>query len=320
MTRVLITGATGFIGSHLVRTCLTRGDDVTALVRPSSSLEKLSDVSSSVEVVRAELTDVAYVQSIFETCQPQVVFHAAAQIKVQANAALEGSFESVQENLLTLLGVLKAATVCKSPPRSFIRLGTNAEYGGNPVPYVEAQREQPRDSYGASMLAGTKYLEMLRLRLPFTVVTARLSLTYGPGQTGTQLVPYLVDNLLRGQAVHIERPDDVRDFIHVNDVVRALLLLADNPSAGSPVINIGTGTATKVRDVVEDLVKLTGAPAELIEYGSPPGPVMKLVNDPSLIKSRYPWAPKTALKEGLRDTVEWSRNVMRSKVLTGQSA
>lgn len=320
MTHVLITGATGFIGSHLVKACLKRGDQVTVLARPSSSLEKISEVSSSVNLIRVELTDTAYLQSIFENSCPDIVFHAAAMTKASAGAALEDSSESVRENLLTLLGVLQAATACKIPPRSLIRLGTIAEYGDNSAPYVETQCEHPRDSYGASMLAGTKYLEMLRPRLPFAAVTARLSLTYGPGQTGTQLVPYLVNNLLRRQTVHVGRPDDTRDFIHVNDVVRALLLLADNPLAAGPVVNISTGIATKVSDVVAALAKLTETSAELIENSSPTGPVMNLVNDPTLIKSKLSWTPEIPLMDGLRDTVEWSRDAMQAMTLTGEDA
>jgi nucleoside-diphosphate-sugar epimerase len=318
MMRVLVTGANGFIGSHLVRACAARGDHVTALVRPTASTDRLANVASNLNVRRANLTTSTDIQNVFEECRPDLVFHAAAKTRIPAAADLSDAADSLHENVQILLNVLRAAASCVAPPGAFVRLGTIAEYGENPVPYVETQCEKPRDSYGTSMLTGTKYLEMLRSRLPFPAVTARLSLTYGPGQTGQQLVPYLIDNLLNHRTAQIGRPEDARDLIHVDDVVRGLLLLGSDPLAAGPVVNISTGLPTKVREVALILQRLTETPAALLQFGTASGPAIDLINHPGLMKSCYDWAPIVALEEGLKTTVDWARRHNPGTKVTGQ--
>ena len=319
MARVLVTGATGFVGSHLVRAALKRGDRVVALARPTSSVAKIEDVSGDVALERAEFTDADALRAVLDRHRPDLIFHSAAATRLPVSEALTDLRDSVAENLTPLLGVLTAAATCKSPPRALIRLGTIAEYGDCPVPYAESSNASPRDSYGASMLAGTKYLEMLRPRLPFAAMTARLSLTYGPGQTGAQLVPYLIDRLMSGETAQIGRPDDARDFLHVDDAVRALLLLGDAPDSEIPVVNISTGIPTRVRDVVAMLADLTGARPDQVQLGTA-GAAIDLVNDPALIKSRYSWAPQIPLADGLKQTVAWVRKSKQLASVTGQDA
>ncbi len=317
MMRVLITGANGFIGSHLVRACVARGDDVIALARPGASTDRLPG-PDEITLWQADFTDAKAIQDVFAETSPDLVFHAAAKTRISNASDFSDPAASLQENVLSLLQVLGAAANSKTPPGAFVRLGTIAEYGDNPVPYVETQCEHPRDSYGASMLTGTKYLEMLRTRLPFPAVTARLSLTYGPGQTGQQLVPYLIDSLLNHRPANIGRPDDARDLIHVDDVVRGLLLLGSDPLAAGPVVNISTGIATEVRTVATMLRDLTGVPAELLTFGTPQGPPTDLVNDPGLMTSHYDWSARISLPDGLRDTVEWATRARTGDKVSGQ--
>ncbi|MES0863522.1 NAD(P)-dependent oxidoreductase [Ruegeria sp. SCPT10] len=315
MMRVLITGANGFIGSHLVRACVARGDEVTALVRPGSGIDRLAEVSSDIHVHRVVLTDTAAVAPLFHNAQPDLVFHAAAKTRIPNGPDLSDAPASLRENVDSILSVLSAAAECETPPGAFVRLGTIAEYGDNPVPYLETQCEKPRDSYGTSMLTGTKYLEMLQPRLPFPAVTARLSLTYGPGQTGQQLVPYLIESLLTNKPAQIGRPDDARDLLYVDDAVRGLLMLGSDPKAAGPVVNISTGVATKVRDVAKMVQRLSNAPEDLLQFGSPTGAPIDLINHPGLMQSSYDWAPETNVQDGLKQTVEWAMRAQAT--LTG---
>ncbi len=313
--RVLITGANGFIGSHLVRACVARGDEVTALVRPGSNTDRLTDVSSDIHVHRVVLTDTTAVARVFQDTQPDLVFHAAAKTRIPNTPDLSDASASLRENVDSILSVLSAAAECESPQGAFVRLGTIAEYGDNPVPYLETQCEKPRDSYGTSMLTGTKYLEMLQPRLPFPAVTARLSLTYGPGQTGQQLVPYLIESLLTNKPAQIGRPDDARDLLYIDDAVRGLLMLGSDPKAAGPVVNISTGVATKVRDVAKMVQGFSNAPKDLLQFGSPAGAPIDLINHPGLMQSSYNWTPETNVQDGLKHTVEWAMRAQAT--LTG---
>lgn len=307
MTRVLIIGATGFIGSHLARACLARGDDVSIVARPQSSLERLADVSAQIAVHRLNLTDTGKLRDCLTAACPQVIFHAGAQTRFQTAKDLTDLSDSVNENLLGLIALLSAATAGAQPPRAFVRVGSIAEYGDIETPYVETAREAPRNAYGASVLAGTQFMAMASPRLPFHAVTARLGLTYGPDQSNDFLIPQLIDSFLNGRSVTIQRPHDRRDLIHIDDVVLGLLMICENPETVGSVVNLCTGQAATMLDVTQTLAGLTDAELGLVNYCAISDSPEELVADPTRIHAALGWSPKTPLYEGLERTVQWAR-------------
>jgi nucleoside-diphosphate-sugar epimerase len=307
MARVLITGASGFIGSNLARACLQRGDEVSAVVRPRSSVARLAGIGSRIGLYRLDLADARALGNCLAKTRPEIVFHAGARTRFENRPDLQDLAASVEENVTPLVALLSALATCDCPPRSFVRTGTIAEYGDCATPYTETARERPTGSYAASLLAGTHYLEMAQPRLPFLAVTARLALTYGPGQSESFLIPRAISQLLSGQKVSVRSPLDRRDLIHVDDVTRALMMLGDTPEDAGPVVNVGTGHAPTVAEVMQTLIKLTGAGAGLVNFGDQTGDPVELIVSAERIRDRLGWSPEIQLQDGLERTVKWAR-------------
>ena len=177
------------------------------------------------------------------------------------------------------------------------------------LPFREDRREAPSTPYGAAMLAGTQHLAMLQDTLPFPTVTARLALTYGPEQDKRFMIPAMLDACQRGEAFKLQRPDDRRDLIHVDDVVGALLELAESPRAGATHVNIGTVYAPSMREVGEHMVEITGCRPDLITSATdaaPDGP-SELRCDTTLAKRLYGWEATIPLHDGLRMLAQENR-------------
>lgn len=317
--RVLITGGAGFIGSHLVRRLLDRGDEVHALTRPETSLHRLANVTGALRVHTMRLADDVALAACLTEVAPEQVFHLAAETRLTARPHFAGATLSVREDLLNLIALLAALTKLPHPPAVFVRAGSIAEYGAAPVPYHEDQKEEPETPYGAGLAAGTMYLRVLESALPFPAVTARLALVFGPDQSESFLIPALIRACLEGKPFQVSRPSDRRDLIYIDDVIEAFLLLADSPLSGCHAINIATGTAPSMREVAEEIIDATGADPALVDFGSQPtwAENSELLASPELARRALGWSATRSLSEGIRRTVA---AMPRPQAVTAQGA
>ena len=310
MARVLITGGAGFIGSHLARRCLERGDTVTVVARESTDAWRLEEILPRIGFERLDLKDKTALALVLAKAAPEAVFHLASEARRPVRPGLADVQEAIDADLTSLAGLLAAAASTASPPYVLIRGGSLAEYGAAPAPYLEDQREAPQSTYGAVMACCTMFQQALQARLPFAAVTARLALTYGPAQSSAFLVPQLIENCLAGRPTEIARPDDRRDLIHVDDVADALIALASKPEAvRGRVINVATGIAPRMREVADLVVTATGADPALLRLGSgtAEGGTPDLRGDPGLAAELLGWQPSIGLTEGIGRTVDWAR-------------
>jgi len=297
----LVTGAAGFIGSHLTRRLVENGARVSVIVRPGTSLGKIADIAHRVTVHRVDLEDSAQTAKCAREARPEVVFHLAAKTRGVLSPSVEVAASSFEKTLKPLVGLLAALSDVPIPPNVLVRTGTIAEYGQSPLPFREDLREVPVTPYGVAKLAGTHMLTALQDTLPFATVTARLALTYGEGQDRSFFVPALVDSCLKGRTIAVRRPEDRRDLIHVADVVDALLLMAGQSLQGSCVVNISTGRAPTMREVAEAAVAATGCDPSLIEMDSDVAmhASRELRADPGLARALFGWKPRIPLEQGL---------------------
>ncbi len=312
MGEVLITGGAGFVGSHLARRCLAQGDTVHILVRPQTSLFRLQGLDSSLHLHTAELTDRNAMMRLVERIKPQCVFHLAARTRRTQEPDLSDAAASIKEDLTALITLLSCFATSASLPRIFIRSGSLAEYGAGHAPASEEQREMPLNAYAAALSAGTHYLQMLRPRLPFPAITARLALIHGPQQDEDFFVPQLIRKCLARQSAEVRYPSDRRDLLFVDDACEALIRLAAQLPDVS-LVNISTGVAPSMRELALLIAKETGAdPASIVfgaEHGS--GGIPDFRASPALLHSVMDWRPSVSLEEGIRRSVAWHREQLR---------
>jgi nucleoside-diphosphate-sugar epimerase len=240
---------------------------------------------------------------------PSLVFHLAAQTRRPPLADLSDVSASIEQDLLGLLVLLSCAANATPSPQVFIRTGSLAEYGPGTTPARESQREQPLNAYAAALTAGSHYLDMLRPRLPFPAITARLALIYGPQQDGDFLVPQLIRKCLMRQPAEVRHPSDRRDLLFVADVCEALLCLAHDPPDHG-LVNVSTGHAPSMRELALLIAGATGADPGLLSFGEEKGTggIPDFRASPERLHGLTAWRPAVPVEEGLRLTVEWYRN------------
>lgn len=304
MRRSLVTGAAGFIGSHLVRRLLEQGDEVHAVLRDTTRPDRLHALAGKVRIHRTSLEDRAALGRCLAEARPDRVFHLAAATRTVMIPDCAAAQRSLA-NLTSLVTLVEALAAMARPPQVMVRAATIAEYGRAPVPFCEDSRDLPVNPYGASMAAGTQYLGMLASALPFPVASARLALVYGPGQSEQFFIPAAIRKCLAGEAVTLSRPADRRDLIHIDDVVAGLLALAQSPPPGASVVNISTGIAPQMWEVARTILVATGADPDLVTYGpmAPGEPISELRADPSRARALLGWEAAIPLAQGIALTV-----------------
>jgi nucleoside-diphosphate-sugar epimerase len=308
--RVLVTGASGFIGSHLVKRLLAEGAVVHVLLRPGSSAGRLAAVRGELRVHEGDVTYPPSVRAAVAKSKPHVVFHLAADTGVRRlSEGWAGIERSVEVNLRGTLTVLHAALESPTRVQRVVGAGGLEEYGSGPTPYVETQREQPISAYSASQVAATHYCEMLQRGTDTAIVTLRPALVYGPGQSADFLIPSLIASCLRGKDFEMTAGTQYRDLLYVDDLIDAFLLAATRRGLRGEVINVGWGEEHAIRDVAETIVRLAGG-ASRIRFGAKPertADLAHLVTTTTHALDVLGWRARVPLDEGLRRTIEWHR-------------
>ena len=306
MVNVLIAGGAGFIGSHLVRDCLSRGDKVTVLTRPSTDIWRIEDVLSRVTLVRVNMTNERALTTVLQRHPPQRVFLLGAVTRFESgDAGLDDIAQAMRTNLDPLRAMLAALAQMGTPPQAVVRAGTLAELSNDPEVARSATREWPASTYGLSILAGTHLMRIWRDRSGIPAVTARLSLTYGGDQSPDFLVPGAIRQALKGDPMVPRQPDARRDLIHVDDAVAALQLIAEHASALPPVVNVSTGRPIRTGDLTARIARLTGhePPPEVASGGAD----NRVSASPSKELRALGWRPRVSLQQGLRQAIAWER-------------
>ena len=312
--RVFVTGASGFIGSHLVRRLVRDGAEVHALLREGSRAARLEDVRQRVTIWSGDITNPASLAAAIGGSRPHLVYHLAADTGVRRlGQGWAGVERSLRTNLDGTLATLRATLEAEHAVETFVRAGGLEEYGDGPTPYDERQREQPISPYSASQVAATHYCTMLRSGTSTSIVTLRPALVYGPGQSTDFMIPSLILSCLRGDDFEMTAGSQHRDLLYVDDAVEAFVLAATRPGVTEPIINVGTGVEHAMREVAEEIVRLTGTSAKLRVGARPPraSDLKHLVTSCVRADSLLGWRSTVGLTHGLQRTIEWYRMSMK---------
>ncbi|HEX2315946.1 MAG TPA: NAD-dependent epimerase/dehydratase family protein [Thermomonospora sp.] len=299
---VLVTGAAGFIGSHVVDRLLADGHEVIGVDDLSSGDRLREDIDfHRMDVCDPALADLAARR------RPEVVCHLAAQVSVRASVA--DPRHDARANVLGTVGVLEAARVAGS--RKVVLASSCAVFGVPDVLPVPPDAERrPASPYAASKVTGEIYAETYRRLhgLDYTALT--LANVYGPRQSPegeAGVVSIFTDALLNGTPTRVYGDGgNTRDYVYVLDVAEAFAL-ACGERGGGLRLNVGTGVQTTDRELHTMVAEAAGAPDEPREAPSRLGDLRAMAVDPGPTREALGWAPRTGLREGLAATVAWAR-------------
>jgi NDP-hexose 4,6-dehydratase len=311
--QVAVTGAEGFIGSHLVETLVRRGHRVRAMVlynmyNSRGWLDVLeADIQDQVDVVFGDVRDPASVRELVEGVA--AVYHLAALISVPYSYSAPRSF--VDTNVIGTLHVLEAVRACRTP--RLIHTSTSETYGtARTVPISETHLLQAQSPYAASKIAADKLVESYYLSFGIPVVTLRPFNTYGPRQSARAVIPAIIIQLAAGsRQLKLGALDPTRDFSYVSDTVQAFADLGEASASAvhGELFNVGPGADVSIGQLAGDIAGLMGVEADIIEDPQRLRPkdseVMRLVCDASKLRDRIGWRPRYTRDEGLRQTIEW---------------
>ena len=310
--QVLVTGAGGFIGSHLVEALLAAGAKVRAFVRYTSRkdpglLRQLSGEDfARLELIAGDLRDEHAVRHAVKGCQ--TVFHLGALISIPYSYV--HPVEVAQTNVMGTLNVLSACR--EGGVQRLVHTSTSEVYGtARIVPIPEAHPLQGQSPYSASKIGADKLAESFHYAYNLPVVTVRPFNTYGPRQSARAVIPAIITQALALDRIRLGNLSTTRDFTFVADTVRGFLLAGEAPGAEGGVFNLGTGTEISVGDLARRIIRMVDRPVEIeadSERMRPEGSeVMRLLSDNSLAALRLGWQPQLSLDDGLAQTIDWIR-------------
>jgi len=295
--RVLVTGASGFIGRHAIEPLLERGFEVHAVTRTAAPPRS----SSQVRWHRADLLATDGHDTLLCAVAPTDLLHLAWY-------AEHGQFWTSSENLRWAAATISLVQAfAEHGGRRVVVAGTCAEYcWGDPGPRIEGVTPlAPASLYGTAKHATRMLLEAAAQTLGSELAWGRIFFLYGPGEPPGRLVPSVARALLRGERVATGSGTQVRDLLHVADVAAAFVALLDSPVTGA--VNIASGEGRRLREVIDAIAAATGR-ADLLDIGSlPPRPhdPHELVADVRRLRAEVGFIPSIALDEGIVRTVAW---------------
>ena len=308
--KVLVTGAAGFIGSHLVEALARDGAEVRAFVRYNSRndygwLEQLEEgLRDEVEIFRGDLANPEAVANAVR--ERDTVFHLGALIPIPYS--YQHPREFVEANVVGTLNVLEACR--RDSVRRLVHTSTSEVYGtAMRVPIDEEHPLNAQSPYAATKIAADQLALSFWRSFETPVVVARPFNTFGPRQSARAVIPTLITQALAREDVELGSTHPTRDFLYVGDLTRGFRRCAEVEGVEGEVINLGSGAEISIADLAEEVFRLVGREASLSfseDRARPPGSeVERLLADTGKAERVLGWKPEVGLEEGLRRTIEW---------------
>ena len=292
--KVLVTGAAGFIGSHLCRTLLDGGAEVHGISRKAQL-----DSEGGMHWWQGDLANASIARDLIAAIQPDIIFHLASYVAGSRDLRLV--WPTFESNLMSTVNLLTMASEIGC--RRIVLTGSLEEAESNGGETV------PSSPYAAAKGASSSYARMFHALYRTPVVKARLFMVYGPGQQDTnKLIPYVTLSLLGKQPPKLSSGLRQVDWIYVQDVVGGLIAAAQAPNIEGQTIDLGSGTLVSIQTIVQQLADRIDSRVELL-WGALPERQMEQTRVAN-IKKTYDstgWKPQTSLTTGLECTVDWYR-------------
>lgn len=304
--RCLVTGASGHLGSRLVRLLVDRGEEVIALVRPQSDLWRLDGVLDHVTLIRGELVQIDEIADTIRDAAPQAVVHLAWQ---GVTSEQRNDLGQIRTNLNGSLALLEVARLAGC--RHWIGIGSQAEYGPYEIPLSEDLPTRPQTFYGTCKLCTGLLTQKLCGLYGMTFTWLRLIAIYGPFDDDRHLIPSVIKQLLTDRCPALTPGEQKCDYLYVEDAAEAICQALIH-EAGLGIVVLGSGRFWTVRQIIE-YIRDQIDPALPLGFGElpyRPDQVMFLQADAGKFSRATGWKPQVDLEEGLDRTIEWHRALL----------
>ena len=309
--KVLVTGAGGFIGSHLTEALVKLGADVRAMVHYNSAGRRgwldTSPLRDDMQIVAGDITDAGSVREAMR--DRDCVFHLAALIAIPYSYVAPNSY--VQTNIVGTVNVLEAARQLDT--RRIIHTSTSEVYGtALTVPISESHPLQGQSPYSASKIGADKLVESYFNSFALPVTTVRPFNTFGPRQSSRAVLPTIITQCLTGDVVRLGSLTPTRDLNYVGNTAEGFVMAASSDQAIGRTINLGSGREISVGDLANLIAELVDKPITIECESQRQRPekseVQRLLADNTLAGELLGWKPTVDLRDGLIKTIEWFRN------------
>lgn len=312
--RVLITGADGFIGSHLTERLVNYGAQVTIFVKDNtllqgSNLPKLNNLGHLKDKVKILSGNIASydIINLIKREKPEIIFHLAADAYV--NKSFSQPREVIQTNVDGTLNILHACLNEDMKPTDFIKrivvTSSSEVYGTYDIPIREDFELKPSSPYGASKAAVDRlsFAYYFTYNLPIAII--RPFNTYGPRHT-YDAPPKFISLVLNEKDITVYGDgEQSRDLMYVDDTVNAFLIMGSHEKAIGEAVNFGTGNDTKIIDLAKKIIEISGSNSKIIHLPLRMSEVKRLCCNPSKAKQLFNWQSKISIDEGLKKNIKW---------------
>ena len=296
--RIFVTGATGFVGAQVVRVLLQAGVEVAALVSPDGARQRLDGLLNQIQLIEGRLVEVSSLRASLSDFRPDACIHCAWYAEPGKYLDSPENVPMLQDSLVLIETLI--AVGCKQ----IVSIGTCAEYDTDSGYLREDGPTKPSTIYAACKLSLCLIGQQLAAAAGINFAWARLFYLYGPFEDQRRLVPALIGALQQGKQFPATAGEQVRDYLHVEDVATALWILAKERASG--IFNVASGVPITMHQLMETISQIVGG-GDHIQFGALPyrqWEPMFICGDNHRLKT-YGWKPRFSLYEGLAQTVAW---------------
>lgn len=298
----LITGASGFIGSVLLRRLIEQNQKVHLILRKNSRTWRIDDLLNKVTIHNSDLSNLEELTEIIQKIKPDIIYHLATN---GAYSYQKDADQIIQTNILGTWNLLQA---CNSVDYElFVNTGSSSEYGFKKFAMRETDIVEPTSYYAVTKCAQTLLCSHIAKQEQRPIVTIRPFSVYGPYEEPKRFVPTLMNALMFNQEMNLVAPETARDQIYIDDMVDAYLKIDELKNNPGEYFNIGTGIQSTIKEVVETAIKITKKNAQF-KWGTMEGrswDTNNWVADISKARQLLKWTPKINLEQGLKLNWEW---------------
>jgi len=315
--RVLVTGADGFMGSHLTERLLAEGAKVSVYVRGNSTsgttqytLKNIKHLKNKLEeIITGNISSTDAKELVIKN-KPEIIFHLAADAYVPNSFA--HPIEVMETNVIGTLNILQAAKEGKGIKR-IVCTSSSEIYGMTMGGSIDEEHPlYPSSPYAASKVAADRYCYSYQNTYHLPVAIIRPFNTYGPRHT-YDVIPKFIELALKDKTLTVHGTGrQSRDFTYVDDMIDAFMIMGSHKNADGKAVNFGTGEAITINYIAKKIKEITGSKSKIIHTRDRKAQVPKLLCNYSLARKLFRWEPEVFIDEGLRRNIEWVKENQKS--------